>query len=188
MAEFSSLQKNNKAADPAFRTYQLAEQQYQTARTVSRTMSGAGTVLVYLSLVQVVLVFGGAFIVLHVILFAVSGTFGLVLLCAGRQMKRSSLIFKATADEQRQLEDDLLTWFLTTYSCDQIDHQIEALTSMGDSVDISYLKRTDMIRILFTREYDTSFDEVFLTQLCDDVYQMLYGSLSAAGAESAGNV
>ena len=47
-------------------------------------------------------------------------------------------------------------------------------TSLGDTPEILCLKRLDMIRILITREYSGSFDEEFLDQLCEDIYNMLF--------------
>lgn len=165
----------NKASNaPTRRTYQLSEKKYLDTRASAHALLGASVVPLYICFVQTAKLAEKHQFLPGGIFALVSLLCGVALLILGNRSLKRSQELQVAAEEERRLANDLIEWFITTYSCEQIDHQIEAITTMGDSPEILCLKRLDMMRILITREYDRTFDEEFLNQLCEDLYHMLY--------------
>ncbi|MCI8400596.1 MAG: hypothetical protein HFI38_00590 [Lachnospiraceae bacterium] len=167
-------QKERVPVVPSLRTYQLTEKKYLDTRSSSSAMLGAGIFLFYICLIQLTeltrkkeLLPEGFFAVLSMLLC-------LILFYASRRLHQSSIRLKLLAERERQLANELVEWFITTYSGDQIDSQIEALSSLSGVPEILCLQRLDMIRILLDREYDRDFEEEFISQLCEDLYNMLF--------------
>ena len=173
-ATVSISPENGPNIAPPLRTYQLAEQKYLDTRSSAWALLGVGCILLYLSLTQLLNITNGHRFLLRLLLFIVSLSASLALLVIGRRSLRHSQELKIQSQKDRSLANELVEWFITTYSRDQIDHQIDAITTLGDTPEILCLKRLDMIRILITREYSRSFDEEFLDQLCEDLYNMLF--------------
>lgn len=176
MASASASPKQKVHIDPALRTYQLAEKKYQDTRSSALALYFVGIVLFYICLLQFFLLLSEDDLFPHILILSVSGLGSLILIIAGNRSLKYSHELKALADEERELANELIEWFVTTYSIEQIDHQIEAITTMSGSPEILCLKRLDMIRILVTREYPRNLDEEFLSQLCEDLFHMLYES------------
>lgn len=177
MAEIPSSRQpstGQKNADSSLRSYQLAEKKYLSTRSSARALFGIGTVLLYAGIIQLSDIIetrrlfpDGIFPIGSLILCLI------LFLAAYRTLKQSHAV-KILADEERRLANELIEWFITTYSSEQIDHQIEAISPLSGTPEILCLKRLDMIRILTEREYDRNFDEEFLDQVCEDLYNMLF--------------
>ncbi len=159
---------------PPLRTYQLTEQKYRDIHSSAWALLIVGCILLYITLVQLLRMLDNHRLFPQLLFFFLSLAASLALLILGRRSLRYSQELKVQSEKDRQLANELVEWFITTYSRDQIDHQIDAITSLGDTPEILCLKRLDMIRILITREYSRSFDEEFLDQLCEDLYNMLF--------------
>ena len=166
--------REGKNPAPPLRTYQLAEQKYLDTRSSAWALLGVGCILLYISLTQLLDLVNNHRLFPQLLFFIISLSGGLVLVIFGRRSLHYSQELKIQAEKDRSLANELVEWFITTYSREQIDHQIDAITSLGDTAEILCLKRLDMIRILITREYSKCLDEEFLDQLCEDVYNMLF--------------
>lgn len=156
------------------RSYQLIEKKYLDTRFSAHTMLGAGGAALYITVTQFFQMLKEKSFFPSGILLLVILLLSIALLTAGNRSLKKSQELMVRAEQERQLANDLVEWFITTYSAEQIDHQIEAITTLADTPEILCLKRLDMIRILLDREYDRSFDEDFLDQVCEDLHNMIF--------------
>lgn len=156
------------------RTYQRTEKKYLDTRSASSAMLGAGFVLLYFCLYQIIEFEKKRLLLPQGVLALFSLTACLSLFFGSHKLHRSSLRLKLLADQERQLANELVEWFITTYSCEQIDRQIEAIATLAGAPEILCLKRLDMIHILLEREYEQHFNEEFMDQLCEDLYNMIF--------------
>lgn len=163
-----------KPAESFMRSYQLTEKKYQDTLASARAMFGVGIVLLYAGMIQLwkfierrQLFPGGIFSLVSLLIC-------FFLFLAGSRSLKQSQELKQLAESERHLANELVEWFITTYSSEQIDHQIDAITALSTSPEILCLQRLDMIHILLEREYDSSFKEEFLNQVCEDLYNMIF--------------
>lgn len=158
----------------AMRTYQRTEKKYLDTRSASSAMLGAGLVLLYICLFQMAEFEKKRLLLPQGVLALFSLAACLALFFGSHRLHRDSLRLKLLADQERQLANELVEWFITTYSCEQIDHQIEAIATLAGAPEILCLKRLDMIHLLLEREYERHFDGEFMDQLCEDIYNMIF--------------
>lgn len=178
MAKVLSLRSRSEhrkpSLPPSMRTYQRTEKKYQDTRSSSSAMLGTGLVLLYICLFQIIKLertrqlFPEGFLAFLTLIACLALFYG------SHKLRRDSQQLKTQADQERQLANELVEWFITTYSCEQIDHQIEAIATLAGAPEILCLKRLDMIHILLEREYEQNFDNEFMDQLCEDIYNMIF--------------
>lgn len=159
---------------PSMRTYQRTEKKYQDTRSSSSAMLAVGLILLHGCLFQILELERRRQLLPDGPLVLLTLSACLALLFGSHKLRRDSQQLKIQADKERQLANELVEWFITTYSCEQIDHQIEAIATLAGAPEILCLKRLDMIRILLDREYEQSFDSEFMDQLCEDIYNMIF--------------
>ncbi len=87
---------------------------------------------------------------------------------------RSAGKLKVEADDEKKETDELISWFLSNYSADDIDALIRS-----EEPDLSEeemdLRRFDIIEDFFVTERDLP-DPAYVDELCDEVYSRLYES------------
>ena len=159
---------------PAMLTYQRTEKKYLDTRSSSGAMLGAGLILFYFCLFQMIELEKKRQLLPQGLLALLLLAACLTLFFGSHRLHRDSLRLKLLADQERQLANELVEWFITTYSCEQIDRQVEAIATLAGAPEILCLKRLDMIHILLEREYERHFDEEFMDQLCEDLYNMIF--------------
>ncbi|MBP3701538.1 MAG: hypothetical protein J6I64_06595 [Lachnospiraceae bacterium] len=177
MAEISSRKAASprlSAAQTPLRSYQLIEKKYLDTRTSAYTMLGAGTAMLYLSATQFFQMIKEKNLLPCGIFFLVILILAITLFSFGNRSLKQSHELQVQAEQERQLANDLVEWFITTYSAEQIDHQIEAISPLSENTAILCLERLDMIRILLDREYNRSFKEDFIDQVCEDLHNMIF--------------
>lgn len=114
------------------------------------------------------------------IITAAAALFGAACLAVGVKTLKEAASLKTEAARENKETDALVSWFLTTYSAEEIDRQLQSdAEAAKDSLDTYSpeelsLKRYGLIQDLLITQKDLP-DQSYVDLLCEEIYNRMFG-------------
>ncbi len=169
----------SRQAFPAPGVYVKKSQQYEDRKSSASAfllMGCASLAAAVLCIAGILPVIGSAKIIFSIVLTIM----GLASLAVFQKTKKEAALIQKEAEEENAATENLITWFLSSHSAEEIDQELAAeAAEVGDDLsayaaeELS-LKRYGLIQDYLITEKDLP-DQAYVDLLCEEIYNRMFG-------------